>query len=187
MFKRLFDLLFSIILLLIFSIPLFLISIVVFLTSKGPIFHWSKRIGKDGILFLMPKFRTMVMDAPNLPSNDIQNPKQYITSIGGFLRKYSLDELPQLFCILIGDMSFVGPRPALYSQSELIHLREENHIDRVPPGLTGWAQVNGRDNISIKEKVVLDLFYVNNKSIFLDIRILCKTFSVVLGKSNVLH
>ncbi len=187
MFKRLFDILFSIISLLIIFFPLLIISVTVFLSSKGPILHWSKRVGKDGIFFLMPKFRTMVMNAPNLSSNEMQNPDRYITFIGGFLRRYSLDELPQLFCILIGDMSFVGPRPALYSQSELIYLRKKNNIDRVLPGLTGWAQVNGRDNLSIKEKVILDTFYINNKSIFLDILILYKTIFAVLKKSNVLH
>ena len=187
MLNKLFDLIVVLLVIPVFFIPSIVISILILITSRGPILYWSERIGKDSIVFLMPKFRTMYIETPNKSSELLKNPTHYITSIGSFLRKYSLDELPQIFSIMNGKMSIVGPRPALYNQSELIALRKKYKIDKVLPGITGWAQINGRDKITTDQKIVLDLFYIKNRSIFLDVKILLKTFFVVLKKSNVSH
>jgi O-antigen biosynthesis protein WbqP len=176
------------ILLLIILIPLFLlIGFLVKLTSKGPILHWSKRIGKNNILFLMPKIRTMEVGTPQLATHEMQNERNYLTPSGKFLRKTSLDELPQVWSIIKGDMAFVGPRPALFSQNDLINLRTKNKIHHLKPGITGWAQINGRDEISIEKKLELEVFYMKNKSTLLDFKILCHTFISVLLKKNISH
>lgn len=185
--KRLFDVICSLILSIIFIIPMIIIGILVKLTSTGPALHWSSRVGKDTELFNMPKFRTMFLETPDVATHLLENSKSYITPLGAILRKTSLDELPQLFPILLGKMSFVGPRPALFNQEELIQLREEKGINKFKTGLTGWAQINGRDDISNKEKVELDFYYLNNQSIKLDIFIIWRTFFVVLSSKNVKH
>tara|TARA_B110000008_G_scaffold279902_1_gene329474 strand:+ start:3163 stop:3723 length:561 start_codon:yes stop_codon:yes gene_type:complete len=185
--KRLFDLILCVILLLILVIPMLLIALSIAISSEGPILYWSNRVGRRNIIFKMPKFRTMKINTPSLPSHLMQNPEEYLTPIGIFLRRYSMDELPQLFSILIGDMSFVGPRPALFNQDDLISLRTKHNIDSLIPGLTGWAQVNGRDQISIAEKVRFDLEYLKKKSFTFDLKIFWMTFFKVLGSSNVSH
>ena len=185
--KRIFDIVISIILFLILFAPMILISIAISLTSNGPILYWSDRIGRDSKIFRMPKFRTMKVNTPSLPTHLMKSPNEFLSPIGGFLRRYSLDEIPQLLSILLGDMSFVGPRPALYNQADLISLRKENNIDSLVPGLTGWAQVNGRDQISIIEKVNLDIEYMNNKSFSLDLRIFWMTFTKVIRSKNISH
>lgn len=185
--KRVFDILVSISFLFILLIPMAFIALAIFFTSKGPILHWSDRVGQNEIIFKMPKFRTMNLDAPNLPSHLINNANQYFSPIGGFLRRYSIDELPQLFSILIGDMSFVGPRPALFNQTDLINLRREKQIHCLKPGLTGWAQINGRDDLSIIEKVDLDFEYSKNKTFCHDLKIFFLTFFKVIKTKNISH
>ena len=176
------------ILLFIILIPLFfLIGFLVKLTSKGPILHWSKRMGKNNIIFLMPKIRTMEVGTPQLATDEMQKERNYLTPSGKFLRKTSLDELPQLWSIIKGDMVFVGPRPALFNQNDLINLRTKNKIHLFKPGITGWAQINGRDEISIEKKVDFEVFYIRNKGILLDLKILCLTFISVLLKKNIIH
>ena len=173
-----------------FLLLLLLILIIAFLvrvTSKGPILYWSDRVGRDNAIFRMPKFRSMYIDAPIVATHLMINAETFLTPIGGFLRRYSLDELPQLFSILKGDMSFVGPRPALFNQEDLIVLRKKNGVDKLLPGVTGWAQVNGRDNLSISEKVDLDLEYLNNQSFWLDLKIVCRTLLKVIKRENVSH
>jgi O-antigen biosynthesis protein WbqP len=164
-----------------------LIALAVRLTSKGPIIYWSSRIGKNNYLFQMPKFRSMQIDTPDIATHLMSDPKLYLAPLGEFLRSYSLDELPQLFSVLKGDMSFVGPRPALYNQNDLVALRSKKGIDKLLPGITGWAQVNGRDELSILEKVNLDFEYLNSKSFKLDIKILWMTFLKVIGRNNISH
>jgi O-antigen biosynthesis protein WbqP len=186
-FKRTFDVLIAAIFIIIFSVPLVLISLIIKITSKGRILHWSKRVGRNSDLFQMPKFRSMKMDTPNVATHLLDNPDEYLTKIGKFLRATSLDELPQLWSILIGDMSFVGPRPALYNQDDLISLRRDLDVDKIPPGLTGWAQVNGRDKITIEEKVKLDLYYYKEKNLLLDFKILLKTFIDVFYSKDIDH
>jgi len=185
--KRLFDIIFSIALL--FSLSFFILFIVLFvkLTSSGPIFYWSDRVGQYNKIFKMPKFRTMKTNTPILATNLLKDPAQYLTSIGYFLRKSSLDEIPQLWSILIGDMSFVGPRPALFNQYDLIQLRTRNGIHQLIPGLTGWAQVNGRDNLTIVEKVNFDAEYLNNKNFIFDLKILYLTFIKIIQRDGVHH
>ena len=185
--KRSFDLLISILLLFILTIPIVVISLAILFTSKGPVIHWSKRIGKDNIIFMMPKFRTMKLDVPNVATHLLKDVDNYLTPIGRFMRKTSLDELPQIFSIIIGDMSFVGPRPALFNQNDLISLRQKKDIHTLKPGITGWAQINGRDNITIKQKVELDLEYKKKKSFFFDIYILWLTIIRVIKKEDVKH
>jgi O-antigen biosynthesis protein WbqP len=185
--KRLFDILFSTILIIMFSGLFILIFIVIRLTSKGPGIYWSDRIGLNSKIFKMPKFRSMLIDTPNLATHLLKNPEEYISPIGSFLRKYSLDELPQLISVLKGDMSFVGPRPALYNQNDLIELRAQKGVDKMLPGITGWAQVRGRDDISIPEKVALDEEYLKYKSFWFDIKILFMTFLVTIKRSGVSH
>ena len=159
--KRLFDLLAAGILSIVFLFPLLFIAVMVRATSEGPILYWSDRIGKDNVIFQMPKFRTMRLDTPLLATHLMQNPNSYIYPFGEFLRRTSLDEFPQLISIIKGDMSFVGPRPALYNQTDLISMRTEKGVDKLVPGLTGWAQVNGRDELPIPDKVLLDVEYLD--------------------------
>ena len=158
--KRIFDLILALVILASSFIPLILIAIAVRLTSKGPAFHWSSRVGRYNQNFIMPKFRTMRLETPQVATHLLQNPKRYETPIGPFLRKTSLDELPQLYNIFRGDMSFVGPRPALFNQYDLIKLRTKARVHLLLPGITGWAQINGRDTLSIKDKVNLDAAYL---------------------------
>ena len=167
--------------------PLILITLLVKSTSPGPIIHWSDRIGKNNKLFKMPKFRTMRVGAPAVATDLLSDPEQWLTPIGGFLRKTSLDELPQLWSIVIGDMSFVGPRPALFNQYDLIELRTKAGVEILLPGLTGWAQVQGRDNLSLAEKLSLDIEYLKKRSFLFDVYIISKTFWRILDVRSVSH
>ena len=185
--KRLFDFVISAILIILLAIPMVLVAIAVRLTSKGPILYWSNRIGKSNITFKMPKFRSMRVDTPAVATHLMTDPEQFLSPIGKLLRKYSIDEFPQLFSILKGDMSFVGPRPALFNQYDLIALRTERGIDQILPGLTGWAQVNGRDELPIIEKVAFDREYVERQSFCFDMKILWITILNVVRKDGVLH
>ena len=185
--KRVFDLFFGVILLLSLVIILLLIAIVIRLTSKGPSLYWSDRVGKNNKIFNMPKFRSMLTDTPAVATHLLDNPDSYLSPIGGFLRLSSLDELPQLFSVLKGDMSFVGPRPALFNQNYLITLRTEKGVDKLLPGITGWAQVNGRDELSIPDKVALDVEYLNRQSFWFDMKILWMTFLKVINRDGVSH
>ena len=185
--KRVFDLFLASLLIITLFIPSILVAILIKLTSKGPILYWSKRIGKNNITFLMPKFRTMMIDAPQVATHLIDNPKEFLTPVGSFLRKSSIDEFPQLWNILIGQMSFVGPRPALYNQSDLVIARTNCKVEILTPGLTGWAQINGRDEIPLDKKVLLDREYLERKSIFFDIYIIVLTFFKVFQGRNVSH
>ncbi len=185
--KRSFDLLLSLMLLVVLILPILMLAILVKATSKGPAIYWSDRVGKDNAIFKMPKFRSMRIDTPAVATHLLTNPSDYLTPIGAFLRKTSLDELPQIWCVLKGEMSLVGPRPALYNQDDLIHLRTEKGIHKLTPGLTGWAQVNGRDELPIPEKVALDEAYLKCHDFFFDLNILAKTFSKVFGDDSVKH
>ena len=185
--KKLFDLLFGIVLLMLLSAPMLLIAFIVNFTSKGASFYWSDRIGKKNKIFKMPKFRSMLIDTPSVATHLLDNPDAYLSPIGSFLRRSSLDELPQLFSVLKGDMSFVGPRPALYNQDDLIILRTEKGVDKLLPGITGWAQVNGRDELSIPDKVALDVEYLNRQSFWFDMKILWMTFLKVVKRDGVSH
>jgi len=164
-----------------------LVSIAVLLTSSGPSIHWSKRSGRDSIIFYMPKFRSMRTDVPNIATHLLEDPSNFISPIGGFLRNTSLDELPQLYSVLKGDMSLVGPRPALFNQDDLITLRKENGVAKLLPGITGWAQVNGRDELSVDEKVKLDVEYMQRQSLRLDLKILYLTLVKVFRSDGVSH
>jgi len=183
--KRIFDLLFGSVLLILLAIPMLLIMIAVRLTSKGPALYWSDRVGKDNKTFKMPKFRSMLVDTPVVATHLLDNPNSYLSPIGGFLRRSSLDELPQLFSVLKGDMSFVGPRPALYNQDDLIILRNEKGMDKLLPGITGWTQVNGRDILSVTDKVDLDVEYMQRQSFWFDMKILWMTFLKVMKRDGV--
>ena len=174
--KRLFDLLLAIAAGLILLIPILLVAVFVKATSAGPAVYWSNRVGRNNKIFRMPKFRTMQINTPAVATHLLTNPDQYLTPIGSFLRKSSLDELPQLWSILCGDMSFVGPRPALFNQDDLIELRTNYQVHTLVPGLTGWAQINGRDELPIPQKVMLDAYYLEHRSFTLDIKILFLTF-----------
>jgi len=185
--KRSFDILLSCLLLFVFSIPILLVALMVKITSKGPALYTSDRVGIHNSIFKMYKFRTMKIDTPQVATHLMTNPNQYLTPIGKFLRKTSLDELPQLFNILKGDMSFVGPRPALFNQDDLVSLRTEKGIDSLVPGLTGWAQINGRDELPIPIKVGFDEYYYKNKSFLLDLKILFLTFVKVIRSEGVDH
>ena len=185
--KRIFDLVLSILLLLLLIIPMLLIGILIIITSKGPSIFWSKRVGRENVLFKMPKFRSMHLETPDVASHLLEDPDGYLTSIGNFLRSSSLDELPQLFSILKGDMSFVGPRPALFNQEDLIALRTAKGISQLVPGVTGWAQVNGRDSLSIIDKVKFDEDYFYNKSFLFDLKILYKTVIRVISSQGITH
>jgi len=185
--KRLFDFFMGVILFLLLLLPILIIAFLVRVTSKGPILYWSDRVGRDNAIFRMPKFRSMCIDTPIVATHLMIDAETFLSPIGGFLRRYSLDELPQLFSILKGDMSFVGPRPALFNQEDLIVLRKKNGVDKLLPGVTGWAQVNGRDNLSISEKVDLDLEYLNNQSFWLDSKIVWMTLLNVIKRENISH
>jgi O-antigen biosynthesis protein WbqP len=185
--KRMFDLTLCLIASAILIIPIIIVAILVRFTSPGPVLYWSDRVGRHNKIFRMPKFRSMRMGTPALATHLLTNAKSHLTPFGGFLRKSSLDELPQLWSILIGDMSFVGPRPALYNQNDLISLRNEAGVQALTPGLTGWAQVNGRDELPILQKVALDVEYLNKRSFWLDIKILWMTFLKVLKRDGVSH
>lgn len=168
-------------------IPFSIIAFLIKVTSRGPVLHKSRRVGVNGKVFLMPKFRTMSVDTPEVATHLLQNPEQFITPLGRFLRKYSLDELPQIISILKGEMAFVGPRPALYNQEDLIKLREENDIHKLLPGITGWAQVNGRDELTIIEKVEYDEEYLKRASVSFDIYIIWLTIIKVIKRDDILH
>ena len=185
--KRTFDLTLAIIALLILLIPILVVSIAIKLTSRGPVVYWSDRVGLNNVIFKMPKFRTMCIHTPEVATHLLPDPILYLTPIGSFLRKSSLDELPQLWSILKGDMSFVGPRPALYNQYDLIELRTEMGVHKVLPGLTGWAQINGRDELPIPEKVQLDAVYVQKQSFWFDLKILMLTGLKVIQLDGVQH
>jgi len=185
--KRIFDLILAIFLLLVLLISLLLIAVLVIITSKGPALYWSDRIGKNNKIFKMPKFRSMLADTPAVATHLLDNPDACLSPVGGFLRSTSLDELPQLFSVLKGDMSFVGPRPALFNQDDLISLRTEKGVDKLLPGITGWAQVNGRDELSIPDKVILDVEYLNRQSFWFDMKILWMTFLKVMKRNGVSH
>ena len=185
--KRFFDLTFAFIATLFLTIPLCLLALLVKLTSPGPILHWSKRIGRHELIFEMPKFRTMRIDTPEVATHLLTDPANWLTPVGVFLRKSSLDELPQLWCILKGDMSFVGPRPALFNQDDLIAMRTEKGVHQLMPGLTGWAQVNGRDELPIHKKVDLDFEYLQRKSFLFDLKILWMTALKVVVRDGVSH
>jgi len=185
--KRLFDLLLAIAAGLILLIPILVVAIFVKATSAGPVVYWSNRVGRNNKIFRMPKFRTMQINTPAVATHLLTNPDQYLTPIGSFLRKSSLDELPQLWSILCGDMSFVGPRPALFNQDDLIELRTNYQVHTLVPGLTGWAQINGRDELPIPQKVMLDAYYLEHRSFTLDIKILFLTFVKVIQRDGVTH
>lgn len=185
--KRFFDLLLALSLLIFFLLPLLLIAGLVKLSSKGTVLYWSDRVGRNNEIFRMPKFRSMQIDTPALATHLLDDPDRYLTSIGRFLRRTSLDELPQLWSILIGDMSFVGPRPALFNQDDLIALRSQCGVHCLLPGLTGWAQVNGRDELPIPLKVKLDVEYMQKKSFGFDLYIIWLTFIKVMLGDGVSH
>ena len=169
------------------AIPMLVTALAVRLTSPGPVLYWSDRVGRNNRIFKMPKFRTMRVDTPAVATHLLGDPDRWLTPIGKFLRKSSLDELPQLLSILTGDMSIVGPRPALFNQDDLVALRTAKGVDRLPPGLTGWAQINGRDELPIPVKVELDEWYLQNRSFLLDLKIIALTFIKVLKKEGVTH
>ncbi|MDC9725351.1 MAG: sugar transferase [Gammaproteobacteria bacterium] len=185
--KRFFDLVLALIATSILFIPIVFTALFVKLTSKGPALYWSDRVGKNNHIFRMPKFRSMKVDTPAVATHLLEDPKSMLTPIGDFLRKSSLDELPQLWSILMGDMSFVGPRPALFNQDDLIELRTEEGVHELLPGLTGWAQINGRDELPIPQKVALDVEYMKQESFWFDLRILWYTFLKVLRRDGVSH
>jgi O-antigen biosynthesis protein WbqP len=185
--KRLFDLALVIFLAALFALPLLLVAIAVRLTSSGPALYWSDRVGKNNKIFRMPKFRSMRTDTPAVATHLLSDPRSFLTPIGSFLRRSSLDELPQVWSVLVGDMSFVGPRPALFNQEDLIALRTEKYVHTLVPGLTGWAQVNGRDELPIPVKVNLDVEYMQRQSFFFDVYILYLTFIKVLSAKGVSH
>jgi O-antigen biosynthesis protein WbqP len=185
--KRLFDIVLLAIASGILVLPIVLVAVWVKLTSKGPALYWSDRVGINNAIFRMPKFRSMKVDTPAVATHLLQDPKSVLTPNGDFLRKSSLDELPQLWCILKGDMSFVGPRPALFNQDDLVALRTEQGVHKLVPGLTGWAQVNGRDELPIPQKVALDVEYLQCQSLWFDIKIIWLTFLKVLQRHGVSH
>ncbi|MEN6318249.1 MAG: sugar transferase [Syntrophaceae bacterium] len=185
--KRIFDIVFSLFLLSLLSIPMILIALIIKITSQGPALYWSKRVGINNTIFKMPKFRTMRTDTPQVATHLMKDPDLFLTPVGSFLRKFSLDELPQLWSILKGNMSFVGPRPALFNQDDLIKLRSEKGISRLIPGITGWAQINGRDDLPIPVKVLYDEYYMQYQSFPFDLQILWKTIFKVIKKEGVTH
>ena len=185
--KRIVDLLLVAVAGLLLLVPLLLVALLVRLTSSGPVLYWSDRVGRNNKIFRMPKFRSMKVGTPAVATHLLDNPAPYLTPIGSFLRKSSLDELPQLWSILKGDMSFVGPRPALFNQADLIALRTRHGVHELLPGLTGWAQVNGRDELPIPQKVALDVAYLQSRSLRLDIKILFLTVLKVARRDNITH
>ena len=185
--KRTFDFLLSLTLLVGLAIPMLVIVVAIKLTSPGPACHWSKRVGRNNVLFSMPKFRTMKTDTPAVATHLLDNPDLHLTPIGRLLRRTSIDEFPQLVSILRGQMSFVGPRAALFNQTDLVELRTQKGIHRITPGLTGWAQTHGRDEVPISIKVDLDEYYVRNRSFWLDIKIIVRTVLKVVTSEGVAH
>lgn len=185
--KRWFDLLLALAVAVVLAVPVLLVAVLVRLTSSGPALYWSDRVGRQNKIFKMPKFRSMRVGTPAVATHLLADPKAHLTPIGSFLRKSSLDELPQLWSILVGDMSFVGPRPALFNQYDLIELRTQLGVHELVPGLTGWAQINGRDELPIPDKVKLDVEYQQRQSLWFDIRILWLTFVKVLRREGVSH
>ena len=185
--KRIFDFAIAFSLLVLLSVPMLIIGLAVRITSEGSALYWSDRVGRKNKIFKMQKFRTMRIGAPAVATHLFKNPDDYITPIGQFLRKFSLDELPQLFNIILGDMTFVGPRPALFNQYDLIELRTKKNIHKLTPGVTGWAQVNGRDDLSIPTKVEFDEYYLKNKSLLLDSKILFMTIIKSIHGEGVQH
>lgn len=185
--KRLFDLLLALIAVCLFAIPLAVVALLVKVTSPGPILYWSDRVGRHNRIFRMPKFRSMRVGTPAVATHLLDNPTAHLTPIGSFLRRSSLDELPQVWSILIGDMSFVGPRPALFNQDDLVALRTEVGVHELQPGLTGWAQVNGRDELPIPQKVALDVEYLRRQSFWFDLRIIWLTALKVVKSDGVSH
>lgn len=187
MIKRFFDIAISLILIIVLALFFIFIFMSIKFSSKGPVIFWSDRVGRNNVIFKMPKFRTMIEETPNVATHLLENTDSYLTSIGSFLRKTSLDELPQLFSILKGDMSLVGPRPALFNQDDLIKLRTDLSIDKILPGITGLAQICGRDELSIEAKVQLDLEYLNYMSFWFDLKILIRTFLKIIKRENISH
>ena len=185
--KRLMDIALAAVAVLLLLIPLVLVAIAVRLTSPGPVLYWSDRVGRNNTIFRMPKFRSMRVGTPAVATHLLSNPESHLTPIGSFLRKSSLDELPQLWSIVVGDMSFVGPRPALFNQNDLIALRTQCGVHQLVPGLTGWAQINGRDELPIPQKVELDVEYLRRKSLLFDLKILFLTFWRVIMRSGITH
>ena len=185
--KRLFDLILAAVATLILLVPCSVVALLVKLTSPGPILYWSDRVGRNNHIFKMPKFRSMRVGTPAVATHLLADPASHLTPIGGFLRKSSLDELPQLWNIIVGNMSFVGPRPALYNQQDLITLRTQHGIHVLLPGLTGWAQINGRDEVPIPQKVLLDKEYMQRQSIVFDAKIIFLTAMRVIMRSDVSH
>jgi O-antigen biosynthesis protein WbqP len=185
--KRFFDLVASVTALVILSPLIILVTLLIKSTNKGPALYWSDRVGQRNIIYKMPKFRTMQLGTPTVATHLLTDSSQYLTPVGSFLRKSSLDELPQLWSILVGDMSFVGPRPALFNQDDLIALRKQYGVDQLVPGLTGWAQVNGRDELSIPIKVQYDFEYLQKQSFWFDMKILGLTFLKVVRRAGVSH
>lgn len=183
--KRLFDLVLALLLGMMLSPLLLLLALLVKCSSRGPVLYWSERVGLNNRLFRMPKFRTMLQDTPEVATHLLAKPDTHLTPVGGLLRRSSLDELPQLWSILVGDMSFVGPRPALYNQDDLITLRTRYGVERVLPGLTGWAQINGRDELDIPEKVRFDAEYLARRSFFFDLMIIWRTAIKVLKREDI--
>jgi len=185
--KRFFDTTLAFFVILVLALPMLFLALLVKLTSRGPVFYWSERIGRDNRHFKMPKFRSMRVGTPAVATHLLNNPESFVTPVGSFLRKSSLDELPQLWCILKGDMSFVGPRPALFNQDDLVLLRTKSGVQKLMPGLTGLAQINGRDELPIAEKVALDAEYLRRQSLAFDATILWRTISKVVKRDGVSH
>lgn len=185
--KRLFDFLLAIAVFILLSPVMLLVAVSVRLSSKGPALYWSDRVGINNKIFKMPKFRSMLVETPDVATHLLNNPDSYLSPIGGFLRRSSLDELPQLFSVLKGDMSFVGPRPALFNQDDLVALRTEKGVHKLLPGVTGWAQINGRDELLIPDKVILDVEYLERQSFWFDVKILWMTFLRVVKSDGVSH
>jgi O-antigen biosynthesis protein WbqP len=185
--KRLFDLFLAILLLILFAPILIVVAIIIKLSDPGPALYWSKRVGRHNKLFMMPKFRSMKLSTPQVATHLLTNPEQYLISIGGFIRKSSIDELPQLLSVIKGDMSFVGPRPALFNQDDLIQLRTQHGVHELVPGITGWAQINGRDEIPIPKKMAFEVEYLKQKNFLFDLKIIFLTAYKVIKKENVSH
>lgn len=185
--KRFVDFILVSIVITLLIVPIILVAILIKITSKGEVIYWSDRVGKDNVIFSMPKFRSMKVDTPVVATHLLQNPKSVLTPIGHFLRQSSLDELPQLWSILCGEMSFVGPRPALFNQDDLIELRTQKGVEKLLPGLTGWAQINGRDELAIPQKVKLDVEYLQRRSLLFDFQILWSTVLNVVRRQGINH
>ena len=185
--NRIFNMILAVLLLTLLFFPILIISLLVYFSSGRPVLYWSNRIGKERLIFSMPKFRTMLTNTPETATHMLDNPDVFLTPIGRLLRKTSLDELPQIWSIIIGDMNFVGPRPALFNQNDLIDLRIKEGVDKLLPGITGWAQVNGRDELSIPDKVVFDEEYMHRQSFWLDMKILGMTLFKVIKRIGVNH